>query len=103
MTPVNAALVNGTASHAFELDDTGGCDHSGAVVVPAAVAAVELADRPVTGREFIDAVVIGYDVARRPLEPAAPMNRTTARASTRRAPAARSVRPQPQPASWAFP
>lgn len=34
----------------------------------AAVAAVELADRPVTGREFIDAVVIGYDVARRPLE-----------------------------------
>ena len=68
MTPVNAALVNGTASHAFELDDTGGCDHSGAVVVPAAVAAVELADRPVTGREFIDAVVIGYDVARRPLE-----------------------------------
>ncbi len=68
MTPINAALVNGTASHAFELDDTGGCDHSGAVVVPAAVAAVELAGRPVTGREFIDAVVIGYDVARRPLE-----------------------------------
>ena len=50
------------------LTTTGGCDHSGAVVVPAAVAAVELADRPVTGREFIDAVVIGYDVARRPLE-----------------------------------
>lgn len=24
MTPLNAALVNGTASHAFELDDTGG-------------------------------------------------------------------------------
>lgn len=68
MTPLNAALVNGTASHAFELDDTGGCDHSGAVVVPAAVAAAELAGRPVTGREFIDAVVIGYDVARRPLE-----------------------------------
>ena len=68
MTPSTPALVNGTASHAFELDDTGGCDHSGAVVVPAAVAAVELADRPVTGREFIDAVVIGYDVARRPLE-----------------------------------
>ena len=43
MTPLNAALVNGTASHAFELDDTGGCDHSGAVVVPAAVAALELA------------------------------------------------------------
>lgn len=68
MTPLNAALVNGTASHAFELDDTGGCDHSGAVVVPAAVAAVEMAGRPVTGREFIDAVILGYDIARRPLE-----------------------------------
>ena len=68
MTPLNAALVNGTASHAFELDDTGGCDHSGAVVVPAALAAVEMAGRKVTGRELIDAVVIGYDVARRPLE-----------------------------------
>src|SRR5687767_2233976 len=30
-----AALVNGTAAHAFELDDYGGCGHSGAVVVPA--------------------------------------------------------------------
>src|SRR4051812_19506041 len=30
-----AALVNGTASHALELDDYGGCGHSGAVVVPA--------------------------------------------------------------------
>ncbi len=68
MTPLNAVLVNGTASHAFELDDTGGCDHSGAVVVPAALAAVEMAKRKVTGREFIDAVVIGYDIARRPLE-----------------------------------
>lgn len=49
MTPLNAVLVNGTASHAFELDDTGGCDHSGAVVVPAALAAVEMAKRKVTG------------------------------------------------------
>ena len=68
MTPLNAALVNGTASHAFELDDTGGCDHSGAVVVPAAMAALELAGRPVSGKEFITAVVLGYDVARRALE-----------------------------------
>ena len=30
-----AALVNGTASHALELDDFGGCGHSGAVVIPA--------------------------------------------------------------------
>jgi len=64
----SAALVNGTACHAFELDDTGGCDHSGAVVVPAAVAALGLADRPVSGREFLLAVTLGYDVARRVLE-----------------------------------
>lgn len=68
VSPLNAALINGTASHAFELDDTGGCDHSGAVVVPAAVAAVELSGRKVTGEEFIAAVVLGYDVARRALE-----------------------------------
>src|SRR6185503_13274376 len=33
-----AALVNGTASHALELDDFGGCGHSGAVVIPAVCA-----------------------------------------------------------------
>jgi 2-methylcitrate dehydratase PrpD len=64
----SAALVNGTACHAFELDDTGGCDHSGAVVLPAAVAALGLAERPVSGLEFLTAVVLGYDVARRVLE-----------------------------------
>ncbi|CAO3433564.1 MmgE/PrpD family protein [Azospirillum doebereinerae] len=64
----SAALVNGTACHAFELDDTGGCDHSGAVVIPAAVAALGLAGRPVSGREFLLAVTLGYDVARRVLE-----------------------------------
>ncbi len=36
----DAALVNGVAAHAFELDDAGGCDHSGAVVMPAVLAAV---------------------------------------------------------------
>ncbi|MCI5851747.1 MAG: MmgE/PrpD family protein [Sutterellaceae bacterium] len=64
----NAAFHNGIASHAFELDDTGGCDHSGAVVIPAALAAVAQAGKPVTGREFIRAVVLGYDIARRALE-----------------------------------
>lgn len=67
-SPLNAALVNGTASHAFELDDTGGCDHSGAVVLPAAVAAAEMVGRPISGKEFITAVVLGYDAARRALE-----------------------------------
>src|SRR5215207_6111957 len=68
VAPRNAALLNGIAAHAFELDDTGGCDHSGAVVLPAAVAALSLLDKPVSGRAFITAVVLGYDVGRRALE-----------------------------------
>ena len=68
VSPLAASLINGTAAHAFELDDTGGCDHSGAVVIPAALAAVECARRPVSGEDFITAVVLGYDLARRALE-----------------------------------
>jgi 2-methylcitrate dehydratase PrpD len=62
----DAALVNGVAAHVFELDDTGGCDHSGAVVVPALMAAAE--GRAVSGREFLTAFVVGYEVGRRVLE-----------------------------------
>jgi 2-methylcitrate dehydratase PrpD len=68
LSPRNAALINGTAAHAFELDDTGGCDHSGAVVLPAALAAVDVARQPVSGAEFVLAIVLGYDVARRVLD-----------------------------------
>jgi 2-methylcitrate dehydratase PrpD len=64
----DAALVNGVAAHVFELDDTGGCDHSGAVVVPALVAAAE--GRAVSGAEFLTAMVVGYEVGRRILEAA---------------------------------
>jgi 2-methylcitrate dehydratase PrpD len=67
-SPRNAALANGIAAHAFELDDTGGCDHSGAVVLPAALAAMDVTERPVSGRELLTAVVLGYDVGRRVLE-----------------------------------
>jgi 2-methylcitrate dehydratase PrpD len=64
----DAAFVNGVAAHALELDDSGGCDHSGAVVLPAAFAALACTERPVSGREFLTAVVLGYDVGRRVLE-----------------------------------
>lgn len=64
----DAAFVNGVAAHALELDDSGGCDHSGAVVLPAAIAALSCLQRPVSGKEFMTAVVLGYDVARRVLE-----------------------------------
>ncbi|MBU6958805.1 MmgE/PrpD family protein [Pseudomonas sp. CVAP len=63
-----AAMLNGIAAHALELDDTGGCDHSGAVVLPAVMAAVSLSPAPVSGRELITAVVIGYEIGRRVLE-----------------------------------
>jgi 2-methylcitrate dehydratase PrpD len=64
----DSAFVNGVAAHALELDDAGGCDHSGAVVLPAAFAALACTDRPISGLEFLTAVVIGYDVGRRVLE-----------------------------------
>ena len=67
----DAAFANGVAAHALELDDTGGCDHSGAVVLPAAMAALAVArsrGRTVSGRDLITAVVLGYDIGRRVLE-----------------------------------
>jgi 2-methylcitrate dehydratase PrpD len=61
-----AALVNGTAAHALELDDFGGCGHSGAVVTPVVLA---LAGRDgVSGREALMALLAGYDLAARVLE-----------------------------------
>ncbi|WGS51626.1 MmgE/PrpD family protein [Paraburkholderia sp. D15] len=68
LSPRNAAFVNGVAAHALELDDSGGCDHSGAVVLPAAFAALSCTPRPVSGRAFLSAMVLGYDVGRRVLE-----------------------------------
>ena len=68
-SPALAALANGTAAHALELDDSSGCDHSGAVVVPAVLAA--LASRPdATEGDLIAAVVAGYDLGRRVMEAA---------------------------------
>ena len=69
-SPRDAALANGVAAHAFELDDAGGLDHSGAVVVPAVIAGLAHAPHPVDGRSLIASVVIGYDVGRRVLEAA---------------------------------
>jgi len=65
-TPAAAALVNGTTAHAQELDDFGGCDHSGAVVIPTVLASV--GDGPDAGRRVLEALVVGYDVALRVLE-----------------------------------
>jgi len=61
-----AALVNATAAHALELDDFGGCGHSGAVVIPSVFAVAE--QTGASGRDVLLAVVAGYDIAARVLE-----------------------------------
>lgn len=61
-----AALANATAAHALELDDFGGCGHSGAVVIPSVFAVAE--QTGASGRDVILAVAAGYDVAARILE-----------------------------------
>ncbi|NIH75414.1 MmgE/PrpD family protein [Brucella anthropi] len=63
-----ASFVNGVSAHAFELDDSGGCDHSGAVVMPAVIAALGEVRGTVTGQDFLTAVLAGYEVGRRMLE-----------------------------------
>ena len=66
-TAATAALVNGVLAHAQELDDFGGADHSGAVVIPAALAVAE-AEGIDDGKRLLEAVIAGYDVALRVLE-----------------------------------
>lgn len=66
LPPTAAALVNGTAAHALELDDFGGCGHSGAVVIPAVCALANLTRAD--GRAVILSIVAGYDLAGRVLE-----------------------------------
>ena len=58
-----AALLNGTAAHATELDDFGGGGHPGAVIVPATLAVGESLHS--TGVDIVVAVVVGYEVAER--------------------------------------
>lgn len=68
LTPRDAALLNGVAAHAFELDDSGGCDHSGAVVMPAVLSALAQMPDAISGKDLILAVNAGYEAGRRILE-----------------------------------
>jgi 2-methylcitrate dehydratase PrpD len=70
----HAALANGAAAHALEMDDThqGGSIHLGASVFSAALAAAELVDA--SGALVLSAAVAGYEVGARlamALDPAA--------------------------------
>jgi 2-methylcitrate dehydratase PrpD len=60
-----AALVNGTAAHSYELDDTHdpSMSHPASVVVPAALVVAEECGS--TGGEFIAAIVAGYEAMAR--------------------------------------
>lgn len=65
-TLLSAALYNGLIAHAEELDDShryvSGL-HLGAVVIPAALAVAE--EQGLSGKDFIKAVVCGYEAASR--------------------------------------
>src|SRR5262249_31078469 len=60
-----AALANGTAAHSLELDDThqGGSIHLGVSVFSAALAVAEHVGA--SGKAFIAAAVVGFEVAAR--------------------------------------
>ena len=60
-----AALCNGTAIHAFELDDllSAAVIHPGTVIVPAVLAAAESSDA--SGEQLLRAIVVGYEVTAR--------------------------------------
>ena len=61
--PPYAALANGTAAHSLELDDVvnEASLHPGVAIMPAALAAAQMAGS--SGRDFITAVVAGYETA----------------------------------------
>lgn len=58
-----AAWLNGVMAHARDYDDTHdkAILHAGVSVIPAALAAVEMAEEAVTGEEFLVAVVAGLE------------------------------------------
>src|SRR5258705_2790425 len=63
--PIEAALANGMLAHADETDDSHGPSrsHPGVSVVPAALAAGE--QFGISGKHFVRAVTLGYDVGTR--------------------------------------
>jgi 2-methylcitrate dehydratase PrpD len=63
--PMNAAFVNGVSSHVHDYDDTHlkTIIHPGSPVISAAMALAEY--HPVSGKDFLNALVIGIEVALR--------------------------------------
>ena len=63
LSPYDAALVNGSATHGEDFDDTfeGGPIHAGAAIVPAALALAE--HRGLQGSAVIKGIVVGMEFA----------------------------------------
>ncbi len=61
-SPTAAAFAHGTLAQSFELNDLGVYVHPGACVVPACLAALDVSTRAINGREFVAAVIAGYEV-----------------------------------------
>ncbi len=61
-TPAGAAFLNGTLAHSLDFDDThaAGSLHPGAPVIPAALAAGEMAGA--SGADVLAAIIAGYEV-----------------------------------------
>jgi aconitate decarboxylase len=66
LSSTNAALVNGTQVQGFELDDVHrvGVLHCGSVVLPALIAVAE-SHATLSGRDFLAAAVVGYEIGPR--------------------------------------
>ena len=64
-SPSDAAFVNGTALHGYEIDDVHlrGLFHPGAVTIPAVLALAEA--RKLGGKAFLTAMIAGYEVGSR--------------------------------------
>ncbi len=64
MPTVQAALINGTTANALDFDETLlGLGHPGATVISTALALGE--KRNISGKDFISAVLLGYDIGNR--------------------------------------
>jgi aconitate decarboxylase len=63
-SPPSAAMLNGAAVHAFEIDDIGAGGHNGSVTLPSALALAEHSGS-MSGSELISAVTTGIEVASR--------------------------------------
>ena len=59
-----AAMINGTAVHAFEIDDIGPGGHNGSVTMTSAVAIAQHTGR-MSGADLVNAIVVGIESAAR--------------------------------------